>query len=547
MNHRSRLGVTLSAWALLPAAAWAGVCPFVFTHMVDGFSHTCAEVAPGVWDITLTITEDHAATVKVESLNLALGGLPKINELRLVMTDPDPATPAHIGLIVRGHNHNPANLAGIGRIVPDSPTGVELAILELLVNGDVGHITASRIYEARILGDLTEGITLPEARDQGPQEVSAVIHSLTIMGDLLGPIVFDQEDELQRIDTLVVGGDIGSAASPFELFVVSIGSVQCRNLNARLEALGLGRVSVLGQLNAPISAVQVAPGLIPVGGGDAGVFIGGNAKKGVSVSGAFDGDFSIGGFLGDGAAVRLAELPAGRRLSVGGDLQPAASVVVEGAAAGTVEIGGALDGLLIAQRGFDGAVVLGAGGLRGQIIVSSQGGVYGWNGLVAVGPDVLGPASARPFEAPYYEASAEAFGGGSVGLVPFRVHGADSFPADGAVLVGGGNIESVRIVHYGPVRIADPGPGGTACVRIERRPHLGASSEMGFADVTAAFGPAAMSVDPANRRELQIAGPFECGYEYRITPMGTELLCDLANGVAVAPYTYGFTLQHCAR
>jgi hypothetical protein len=55
-----------------------------------------------------------------------------------------------------------------------------------------------------------------------------------------------------------------------------------------------------------------------------------------------------------------------------------------------------------------------------------------------------------------------------------------------------------------------------------------------------------MTVSAENPRELVIRGPFEEGYRYRVTAVGTELLCDLGAGVPVAEDAYSVTLPRRA-
>ncbi|MFN7022433.1 MAG: hypothetical protein ACK4WH_14045 [Phycisphaerales bacterium] len=76
-------------------------------------------------------------------------------------------------------------------------------------------------------------------------------------------------------------------------------------------------------------------------------------------------------------------------------------------------------------------------GLKGQIVINGSNlettPAKAWSGAVVIGetattPIVLATGSASPHTAPYYETSSAMLGGGSVGLVPFRIHEIDCEP-----------------------------------------------------------------------------------------------------------------------
>lgn len=109
----------------------------------------------------------------------------------------------------------------------------------------------------------------------------------------------------------------------------------------------------------------------------------------------------------------------------------------------SIEIGGNAGGVItLASLPADRAVVIGgpltglmnvpAGEFEGQIIANALNDSYAWTGEVRVGSGGgairLRPESSQPDQAPYYNRLPSELGGGSVGLVPFRLHDAACDP-----------------------------------------------------------------------------------------------------------------------
>lgn len=156
-------------------------------------------------------------------------------------------------------------------------------------------------------------------------------------------------------------------------------------------------------------------------------------------------------------------------------------------------------------------------GFAGQIILNADNHPFGtWTSPVYLGPPedpelvIVGPV---------YPYSAKSLGGGSIGLAPFALHESSCEPAYGGVM-GGGPSATVRLRHYGPVRVTGA-PPVTPAIDIERR-------VLGSGDAWTDVAPDAFDcgVDPVDANTLEVtAGPgrngFESGFEYRITPTNT--------------------------
>ncbi|TVQ55700.1 MAG: hypothetical protein EA377_03025, partial [Phycisphaerales bacterium] len=165
-------------------------------------------------------------------------------------------------------------------------------------------------------------------------------------------------------------------------------------------------------------------------------------------------------------------------------------------------------------------------GLEGQIVFNASAeAAAAWSAPVRIGPN--GHPDQIVLNGPGYTVPSETIGGGSVGLVPFTLHGESSWPARGTTIevADGDPSLEVRLDHYGPVLITGQSP-----VLIERRP-IGDSGD--FAEVS----PEEFTIEqsPTNPRQLVIgAAPrgegFSPGYDYRVTPTS-----DLVNDVPAQP------------
>ncbi|HRP63623.1 MAG TPA: dockerin type I domain-containing protein [Phycisphaerales bacterium] len=213
---------------------------------------------------------------------------------------------------------------------------------------------------------------------------------------------------------------------------------------------------------------------------------------------------------------------------------------------GFIKLTGAMAGLIEVEEQFNDAAIaieLPAQGLTGQIIFNAAAQANGaWTAPVKLDPanksviNLVGPA---------YAQQAAMLGGGSVGLVPFRLHATSCIPAAGSSVVApSGNQQPifVQLRHYGPVAFAVEHP-----LIFERR--LAGSANPFFPMDPTEFlvirdgkDPRTLVVGPAPGR----AGFVE-GYEYRLRPT-EDLRCDIAAAPAVIwenPYTFKVVSPPC--
>lgn len=165
-------------------------------------------------------------------------------------------------------------------------------------------------------------------------------------------------------------------------------------------------------------------------------------------------------------------------------------------------------------------------GLEGQIVFNaSAAAAAAWSAPVRIGPN--GHPDQIVLNGPGYTVPSEAIGGGSVGLVPFSLHGESSSPARGATVKVADRDPpvEVRLDHYGPVLVTGDSP-----VIIERR---SIGEEGNFEAVSP--DEFTMALDSSNPRRLVIgASPaglgFAPGYDYRMMPTAS-----LVNDVPAQP------------
>jgi len=200
---------------------------------------------------------------------------------------------------------------------------------------------------------------------------------------------------------------------------------------------------------------------------------------------------------------------------------------------GLIWIGAEFDGLIVLGKGFNGSgqyIGLPAGGLTDQIIINADNAAgQTWTAPVEIGPD--GPGQIV-LTGPAYTQSPSTVGGGSVGLVPFRLHSAGCTPTNGSNVPAGTTANPLRISlrHYGPITWLPGAP-----VTIERRI---AGSSGGYTMLNAADF--AFTLDLADLNTL-IVGPapgkpgFQAGFQYRLR--ATSLMrCNVS---ALPPVSWG--------
>lgn len=166
-------------------------------------------------------------------------------------------------------------------------------------------------------------------------------------------------------------------------------------------------------------------------------------------------------------------------LSVGGDYNADVTLSTALVSSAFIDIAG--------EMASTAAIRLPASGLQGQITVNSAAsGADAWDGDVVVGSTTLTATDDPDDDEAYYTDLSAELGGGAVGRAPFNFHqrrtspGATARDCDPyqseAVFVGPsyGDLDEVRIRHYGPVYV-DTSGGGNA-FRIEFKSDVLSSS-----------------------------------------------------------------------
>lgn len=355
---------------------------------------------------------------------------------------------------------------------------------DLRTSGDVGTIRLNTISNMNVGGDITGGITHPPRGWGGEASLIAG----TVAGRIRGDILVDHG----AIYSLTATNGIGAPAAPVQVRTQgNIVRLIAREIHADINSLSNGGSGMIGWIETT-----------------AGPFVGSlttlkierpttNDPGALIVSGDLDADvttlFSVNNSNGGQPVVNIfGRFMEGRTFRIGLSL-------------------------------FSGVVfrVATPGGLQGQVIINGNGGTGVWTGSVTVGGTTLGPV-------PTYSSLSAPLGGGSVGLVPFRTHGADSWPATGTALTSGSApspSNPIRLRYYGPIMW----PAGSMPVIVEAGPLASPGTWINqTACFTAAREPGA-SPHP-NVLALYPTRPLPGGYAWRVRPVvvgPAALLCDL--------------------
>lgn len=168
-------------------------------------------------------------------------------------------------------------------------------------------------------------------------------------------------------------------------------------------------------------------------------------------------------------------------------------------------------------------------------VLTPGGGSSLWDGTVEAGPSIALTSDDADGYTP--ARTAASLGGGAVGVVPFRTHFDDCFPAF-ADLVSIPSVhpsdapspsEAVVVRHYGPVKLP---AGGVRAFTVETRA-IGAGP---WSDITTCFGESVDTVGTAVM--LTPVRKLPGGFEYRVTQAkdgssNNRLLCDLPVGATI--------------
>ena len=166
-------------------------------------------------------------------------------------------------------------------------------------------------------------------------------------------------------------------------------------------------------------------------------------------------------------------------------------------------------------------------GLRGQVVINAQAAADAdWTTPVMIAAGEGMPSIT--LNNPVYEQIPDVLGGGSVGLVPYRLHATGSSPPSGTILPVGEDDLAVTLRFYGPVELAWGAP-----LTFERRP---LDSLEPYQSVPASDFCVEMAEDDSRSIRLSAAGPwggFQPGWTYRVQPT-SSLLCAMTSPVPVS-------------
>ncbi|MCC6284798.1 MAG: hypothetical protein IT439_05775, partial [Phycisphaerales bacterium] len=289
-----------------------------------------------------------------------------------------------------------------------------------------GSVNAGFMYRFDVDGQIQAGVYGDESGGLGFEIHAGSIsssgyllcgsgnfRSITTTGDVLGPVealAGDitavtiggnlRDDVLAlvgRIGVLNVDGSIGTPSSRVTIKARDrVQHVAADAIHANIEVTSTtndlgwvqriyarGDTGVDGDFTGSIKAMDLSM----MTGGDAGITIAGDLDADLQFSGKVTRPIAVTGAFLSGRTIRIAE-----------------------------------------QLASSGTCTFGSSGLLGQIVINASNGANSWTGDVTVGSTTLATT-------PYYSNLPSALGGGAVGLVPYRVHGAASVPASGSTVL----------------------------------------------------------------------------------------------------------------
>ncbi len=491
MGQSRSVARAVRAGVFFALAAPAAAQPVVSTTPSSGPTYSVVPVAGGKYRVTLN------TTVVAQPTTFLVRGVAadKIENLIVNAT-----TPQIVFVEVRGMTAG-TSITSLDLFEVGASTAT-VVIQDLRTSGDVGVIHTQTISATNIGGDVTGEIRLLPRNGGG----ESTLISATIAGRARGDIVVDYG----AIFGLTAAGGIGSMADPVIVRTQrNIVRITAGEIYADINTFGNAGWGVTGRIQTntgPFVGSLVTNALQSTGPGEPGVLsIAGDLDADITFVNQVNNDnggqpvISIGGLLNEG-----------RRINIGTSLVSGAEM----------------------------RITTGAG-LEGAVIINKNNAGGAWNGSVVVGATALNPV-------PAYSATSASLGGGSVGVVPFALHGSDCFPVRGAVLSGSGAptaANPIRLRHYGPVMWSGVSPP----VIVERR---AIGSGGAWVDQTGCF---VFGMEPGDSPSDTVLAAFPLqklarGFTYRIRPVlagADALLCDigLAMNPPVANYSPEYTFS----
>jgi hypothetical protein len=364
-----------------------------------------------------------------------------------------------------------------------------IIISDLNISGDLGSVRVNQITRGVIDGDVTHGMEL--IKDATANQIPGVLGDVLVSGNVLGDIIVSGplytspggggfDANILEVD---INGTMGTPANPVQLLVEGrIIQAQVREFNGDIG--GVGTTSDCG------------PAIFQLTVEKTGVFSG-DFNGSLKARQLFKPDGLTGGALNPAIIDIQGALTTGSLIEIKQDLR--------------------LDALDASNDEYDQFLIFGEAGVGGQVIIgSSPGFTSTWDSDVEVG--------ASTTLAQGYADSIASIGGGSIGLVPFDLHGVECVPPDGTgVALASAPSASVPIElrHYGPIAITGV---ETDAVLLEATVDDGSNWTTQDLD--------SVEVDPADPNRLLVfpAYTLQSGYHYRVRPNeGTtgSLVCNL--------------------
>lgn len=447
------------------------------TFSGDGTSITTPALVNQKWELTLIAGTTTINDPAIFNVNTSGDGIDTIRFIKVRSYDPDRDTIINIGslgLRMKGVEQVTLDTVGGGNGADDGYT-----IVNVLATNDLGP-TAWNVHKLIASAtNWTAPLTMATHATK-PAEIGSVILS----GNWTGNITFASNTQ-GFIDTFDVG---------------KFGTIS-PNVPVTVQMPGDWNLFSANEVNATIRGKST--------GNTAGSYIG-NIRN-FSVNGPFKGKLM---------ATGLSQASGGsnsRTIDLFGNLESGSSIILA-------------NGLVDAPPISKTINFLDNGLVRGQVILNGLNSDNNWSSDVLIGPPSLQiPLFPKPA---YTNIPVATLGGGSVGLVPYRLNIEDSFPRDNEGVVGARVPKStmpIQVRHYGPLTWS-----GTPVV-VKRRQNGDTTAWSSISPITSAFTIPGSPVGGANPNIVTITPPNELpyGWEYQVTPVltGSNALKCVVNGV----------------
>ncbi len=524
----------VGGWGASPALGQCNSSPATIQVQTTGtYVNTCAlDPVTGHWNLTVTITGPVTSnsTVTIRGANTLMLGRVTIQN--------NSAIDCRVNILGSGFDER---IGGVGFIDKGTSAQDRVLLLTLKTAGDVGYdrpgadaIRTDMIYNVSVGGSVLGSLV--------SESYGRSMGNVFIQGDFLGGLSLGPNSSL---DSLTIGGNFGAPdEDPVRVYIsgnilnLSAGSINAdittlaNNAAGTVHSFDVTTGSFAGSLRAHrlgFLASGAGPAKFHVAGDlDAGLTISRDIRVPVSVGGMFMQSRTVGGspvtntitastglfddpaadpasnvtIMGDFAGLMVLGTPLSpglgsinRDVIVNGAMTGvistaqdlSANVTVNGPMSGRIDIAGSLrsgeavttigpmSGVVSIGGGLLGSIAVPTNGLQGQVVVNAANAGGTWSGPVTVG----GVSVFAPI--PLYTNPASDFGGGAIGVAPFRANLNDCTPAHNtggpsgfADLSAFSNASStpVRFRAYGPM---EPAPGLTLAQAVAVEQQVGAN------------------------------------------------------------------------